>query len=1312
MKKLIRSLVLVCFTLAVLVTASYAWFTNSELIEPDLSGYSVAAYFGGGDGSQEKPFEIKNRRHLYNLAWLQFLGYFNKPGENNIKDESDHDSYTQFSFVIDQDIDMEDWVLPPIGTTEYPFIGKLNGQGHTISNLTVSNDFSEISDSGRYPGSVNADGSNDKKKFENAEIIGFVGSIGDLDDMYKDEGITVSSAKNSLTNVKLDDITVHTNTPRTLCGIVAGYINATVEDVGIIKSRLDVDKATAIANQDAVSNYTVAGYATDDYVTKVSNNKTVVMNPKTETTKFTYEAQGNITAWGGSVNFYDMYNNILRPKWDLTKNPGSTTTNPNLNSDYTHKYPTVETITLDRNGNIVSDTYSGETFENFNLYKGSSDYGLHRLTYAYDYVNDDSSNKKIASYSFIFRQGSDSFMYISGNKERTISNAITVTTKYPDAFRITAGTNYLRYSSDSSITNTTSKTGDIKNYWYTDDSGHIYNLKSDNTKLYLNDNNGNLVLSRTATTTWTIDENDNFYLDNFGRYLDYYNGWYLVDHLYYIGYKISQNGNYLNYNSTTSVTGGTNVNNASIWYTTTGNTKYLYTRKNGNYYYLYYSNGIKLTTSTSQTNYFYLDDSGNIRYSTSRCLRYNDSNNSWERGTSGSTYTNTFADAEDTSYRYVEYLSKTSAPDITSSTKKDASYTTVTAYMPLQFGIDVNGNQGVDKKNTGYLVGGSHETDMYFADIRVSEYAMSRISASYTPSSFKKLYTINDSGTAVEITNNVINSSGWTKYTTSQADFARVLGKSSSYVYGLHFMNSEINLSNKIVADWVSINGSDYIANYELPEDCIDFNLMEKGKVNFFAGTYFGGNDSFFSYNEIQRSGTTITKIKRISEVYSDGVDSHSYVYKYSDGTYSAPYIAENVAGVKTKKTLSGGAYTEYSTQATKPTGYNVIFKMKWIEKQSKSLYNDTTNNKIYYFEVPTNDGEYALGSVAGGTGAYLLYLDIGANAQQVERTEIQQKTTVTKYDYAYPNGIAVIIDADSDIDASSSAVVKVTSAGVIQLERISDTRIDATGSIPSSVALVSNYIARGLTLNDVSSAVLAAAVKTTTTIYSNIQYIDYNATTQDLFETNLIRSTTTYSDGTPTVISPIDLSIYYIKNGREKMFDTRDGDTDPTADTIKTSDGLVSWKLYGVYTDTSNVNRNITFRLSGTQPKFTNETDEMVTRRNTALTKLTNTLTTIESYNYASVLEYDYDTAAEKNGDQPPATINNTYDALITSTRDTSNPNGTYYKFTGDNITVTTNNTSGTVIYVTYAGSYTFTINGNTADTTENHNRITVSQS
>jgi len=1284
MKRIIYSFVSLLFTIAVLITVSYAWFTNSEFVEPEISGYSVAAYFGGGDGSAEHPFQIKSKRHLYNLAWLQYLGKFNQPGSGNVPNLNNTTSLTQYSFVLDDNITIKpeesnDWKLPPIGTTKYPFIGSLDGNGHTITGLTTTNKFDELS---RHPGNVvkQAQSGTNQKEFGNAEIIGFIGTVGKIDGMEYST-YSISSESNNVKNLILNNTTVHTTTPETLCGIVAGYINGTVSNVGVVNGSLDIGFGTAIENQDSVSSYTVAGYATDDYLTKVSNNKTIVMNPIVETKKFTYEAQGNITAWGGSVNFTSIYKDVLRPKWDLSD--GST--------NYTYKYNTKETITLDANGEVISNVGSNPTYERWQI----SDLGYHRLTYAEDYVNDDQNNKKIAGYSFLYREDENSFMYFSGNKERTVSNALTITTKYPYAFRITDDGNYLKQNTNTSITNTTSTTADIKTYWYLDNSGHIYNLKDDKTKLYLNDNNGSLVLANNATTTWTINEEDDYYVDNFGRYLIYNNGWKL-DSLFETrnGYKIKQGDYYLNYSTTTTVTGGNNENNASIWYLDSNNR--LYTIKNNNNYYLYWddggwfqASGVKLSTTT-QSNYFYKDGNYIRQYGTNRYLRYNDG---WTRGNNNTTYTNTFTDVSET-IRKNYYTYKTSSVPDTVQNNVTVTYKTDPMYIPLMLGTDLNGDKGVDVKNTGYIIGGSNVNTSQFADIRVSKYAISNISSSYKNSSFtNNIYTINaKNGTPQVINNNLINQLGWTKYQASKADFGNVLSKDSSYVYGLHFMNANIDKNHKIVADWVSINGSDYISNYELPEDCIDFNLMEKGKVNFFAGDYFSGNKSFFSYHEIQRSGNTITDIKQISAVYSDGIDSHSYVYLYSDGKYSVPYSISNVNGVKIKKKLDGSSYTEYSTQLTLPSGYSQIFNMDWIGTNS----NLSKNTRLFYFEVPTNDGEYALGSVSGSNGAYLLYLDIGANAQQVDRTEIQQKTEVTKYDYAFPNGIAIIIDgtAVADIKAASSAVVKVLNAGTITLSRTENT-ITATGSIPTAVNLTSTYISREVTLNDVSTAMTASAVKTTTSIYSQIQYIDYNATTQDIFETNIIRSKTIYSDGTPTVVSPIDLSIFYVKNGREKIFDTRDGDTDTTSDNIKTSDGLVSWKLYGIYTDSSNVNRNITYRLNGSQPKFTNETDDMVTKRTEALTKLTNTLTSIESHNRTSELVYDYDTAAEKNSDNPPVNIDNTFDCRILSVLDSSKTEGVFYKFNGDDITITTNNTGGITVYITTnSPTYTFKIN------------------
>ena len=76
----------------------------------------------------------------------------------------------------------------------------------------------------------------------------------------------------------------------------------------------------------------------------------------------------------------------------------------------------------------------------------------------------------------------------------------------------------------------------------------------------------------------------------------------------------------------------------------------------------------------------------------------------------------------------------------------------------------------------------------------------------------------------------------------------------------------------------------------------------------------------------------------------------------------------------------------------------------------------------MYYFEIPVNKGEFALGSTSGQTkrargwgnnntqysknGAYLLYLDIGASAKNTQGITINDSSTTTINKYLYPKGI------------------------------------------------------------------------------------------------------------------------------------------------------------------------------------------------------------------------------------------------------------------------------------------------------------------
>ena len=196
----------------------------------------------------------------------------------------------------------------------------------------------------------------------------------------------------------------------------------------------------------------------------------------------------------------------------------------------------------------------------------------------------------------------------------------------------------------------------------------------------------------------------------------------------------------------------------------------------------------------------------------------------------------------------------------------------------------------------------------------------------------------------------------------------------SSNVYGLHFMNSEISEENVTVAESASIFGTTY-TDYEFPEDSVDFHVIERGTISFFAGEYFSNNNAFFSLHQVYRykaddaevlAGTKkvndIKHIKQISEIYKHGTngDSVNYVYKFSDNTYSNP----------------DGTYTGANSLADGYTN-TPVFRTSWITAPSGL---STSSKRIFFFEIPCNAGEYCLGSVSGRTGAYLIYLDIAAN--------------------------------------------------------------------------------------------------------------------------------------------------------------------------------------------------------------------------------------------------------------------------------------------------------------------------------------------
>lgn len=241
MKRIILSLVGLALIVATLITASYAWFINGDFIHPEVSGSSAAAYFAGGNGTKEKPYQITNKRHMYNLAWLQYLGKFN---------ETVNGTVDQKYFVLNNDIDMKadnkEIILPPIGTEENPFLGSFDGNNNIISNLKVSNDATVITASTNPHPTLDTYALGDK--------VGMFGIIGD-----KTANLPTDS-KTLVTKLYLDNCSMQATAPTVLIGLLAGYVAAgEVSTVGIHYSNIQLANSVTGLTNNEISKYTLIG---------------------------------------------------------------------------------------------------------------------------------------------------------------------------------------------------------------------------------------------------------------------------------------------------------------------------------------------------------------------------------------------------------------------------------------------------------------------------------------------------------------------------------------------------------------------------------------------------------------------------------------------------------------------------------------------------------------------------------------------------------------------------------------------------------------------------------------------------------------------------------------------------------------------------------------------------------------------------------------------------------------------------------------------------------------------------------------------
>ncbi len=310
-------------------TTTFCWLSlanGSRVDFPTSFGSAKAIYFESGDGSPADPYLISSPVHLYNLAWLQYLGYFNK---NSALTNGRAQSY----FKLKNDLIMTGVAIPPIGTAEYPFLGHFDGNGCVVSSLTVSNAFDDLKnvrptaavfDRESAGGKLQTAGSKAGSMTEVA-IVGLFGVTGDYGALIENGTNTnyanvncqqytkdSTEEKKTLVPVPSDVTTISENdlyyaamyvgnfytdilhirsvSQNTLIGLAAGYVKGSIENVGVYRADMMLSKdARALDGtvQGIVSKYTLVGDFDADTVGWSENPVT----------------GGKAPGWGGSIDF-------------------------------------------------------------------------------------------------------------------------------------------------------------------------------------------------------------------------------------------------------------------------------------------------------------------------------------------------------------------------------------------------------------------------------------------------------------------------------------------------------------------------------------------------------------------------------------------------------------------------------------------------------------------------------------------------------------------------------------------------------------------------------------------------------------------------------------------------------------------------------------------------------------------------------------------------------------------------------------------------------------------------------------------------
>ncbi len=490
MKKILRIIPVIIAAIAIFAASTLSWLIVDNIVPfpTNFGGSTKTAYFAGGDGSNEDPYIIKSPVHFYNLAWLQYLGYFNLGSYIN-------NGRAQSFFKLDFDgdnLNLSGLALPPIGTREYPFIGYFNGNGKTISNFTVSNSKTDLIRrplAAIFSGDVlYTTGTRTSVVADSVDILGLFGVTGNFNsflDYYVGKSVPVDGTATEVVkhgtdvqfpgqatiikanefyslgmnvrNFYVDKIRINSVSSKVLVGLAAGYVGSTVENVGVYRSKVNV-KGDSLSG---VSNVKRASGATVDYDGVISNYS-IVGDYDSEIVGWTESPSGGGTSpgedsdWGGSIDMEALHGRLL---------------------------------SFRNNASYVTDSYADTTTTTNRKRFYDADKG--------------------SAYFYTGNGGGNQFLYLYGGK-----NGIAyVTDNVPDGgFFIKSGSTYLTLNglgTNGARMGTTDSTKAVT--WYYDEQLKALYTFVDGSIRYLNLNQTILNLSSIQTMEWTKDGSSFYY---------------------------------------------------------------------------------------------------------------------------------------------------------------------------------------------------------------------------------------------------------------------------------------------------------------------------------------------------------------------------------------------------------------------------------------------------------------------------------------------------------------------------------------------------------------------------------------------------------------------------------------------------------------------------------------------------------------------------------------------------------------------------------------------------------------------------------